>query len=125
LTHGRFVGVHRIDALCDRKRTLKDGMDGVGMIAICRRKIGLQLRLQVGGVKQRQHLSCVHAVAFAHVNGIRRLRETALDGNVLVRRDDAGQPPGRFHAAIGRNRRLHVRRLGSLRGRAPPAAGCD
>ena len=112
LAHCRFVSAQRIDTLRNRKRALEDGVNGVGVIAVCRRKIGLQLRLQITGVEQRQDLPGMHGVALAYIDGVGRLREAALDGNVLVGRDDAGQLPGGLDAAVSGDRRLHVRGVG-------------
>ena len=81
----------RIDALRDRQRALKDGVLGIGVIAVGGRNVGLQLRLQVGGIELREQLSRVHRVALANVNGIGGFGERALDRDVLVGRDDAGE----------------------------------
>lgn len=89
-------------------------MCGIGVVAVGGREVGLELRLQIGGIELRERLPGMHRITFAYVHGSGRFGETALDGDVLIRRDHARQltrglnraeaRDGRFDKGCGRRR---------------------
>lgn len=109
-----LIGAHRVHALRDRERALIDRVRGVGVIAIGGCEVRLKLCLQVRSVELGKHLPGVHRVALAHVYLIGRLGKRALNGDVLIRRDDARQVLFGFDRSVAGNARLYVRQSGRL-----------
>src|SRR5579883_775990 len=123
LSNRGFVVAQRVEALLNRQRALEDGMNRAGVIAVGGCQVGLQLGLQIGGVELRQQLAGTYDVTLLDVNGIGRLRERALDRDVLIGRDDSGKLPRGFDRTKGRYSRIDVRGRRFVRGGPAPAAG--
>jgi hypothetical protein len=120
-------------ALRDVERALILRVNRVGFVAVRLCDVGLELRLQVGRVEDRQHLAAIHAVAFLHVDGVGRLGQRRLYGDVLIRRHDAGQRLGgkerRFVSDRGLDgrgrRRFRCGRVSAASGERKPGRSDD
>ena len=86
----RFGRVHRVDALRDRQLPLIDVVAGGGVL-LWAVATSAGARLQVGGVELRQELALLNGVALLDVDRVGGLGRRALDRDVLIRRDDAGE----------------------------------
>ena len=95
-------------------------MLGIGVIAVRGRKIRLKLRLKIGGIQGREQLSGMHRVAFPNVHGVRGFRERALNRDVLVGGNDAGELARGVNRSEPDDRALDDRHLGTRR-RVPRA----
>ena len=84
-------------------------MHGIGVIAVGGRQVGLQLRLQIGGVELRQHLARVHLSPSRTYTASAGSAKRALHRHVLIGRDDAGQAASRLDRAVARDGGLDVR----------------
>ena len=117
-----LVGLQRIDALRDVERALIAGVDGVGVIAARGCHVGVELRLQIGRIELRERLSGANRIAFADVYGVGGLGERALNRDVLIGRDDAGEITRRLDGSKACDGDLHVGSGRRLRGRTAGAS---
>ncbi len=97
-------------------------MHGVGVIAVRRCEIRLELRLQVGSVELGEQLAGTHDIAFAHVDHVGGFGQGALNRDVLIWGDHTRQLPRGLNRAVGRHRRLDVGRRRRGRRLVPGAA---